>query len=200
MYAEQTAKRIAGVIPVETRHGSCQPGRGRGAGVLYQFRVRRMLKRLLTLAIVIESEFIHGAGADRPSMGNVPLLEALFHSGSEAWQIGTSEFEASKWVLCGVVVEIVIDAQVLLLIQPVVKPGCQLVATNGPDRHGADQRTAVWRCRNKLQKVNRGWIHASERDLIILKDACVKRTSRNASRKTDSSVAPRAVIQKLRIV
>src|ERR1017187_6467205 len=167
MYAELTTKRIAGVISVETRYGSRQPGGRRRAGVLYQFGVRGMLKRQLALAIEIETEFIHSAVADRPGVGDVPLLEALLYSVSEPGEIRARQFEVGKWAVCGVVVEIVVEAQVLLVIQQVVKFSCNLVAADGPDRHGADLRTAVWRRWDKLQKVNRSRVHAGERDLPV---------------------------------
>ena len=58
-----------------------------------------MLKCLLALAIVIETELVHRAVADRPGVGDVPLLEALRHSGSEAGEVGASQLEVGKRVL-----------------------------------------------------------------------------------------------------
>src|SRR5271169_342480 len=190
MYAVLIAQRIARVISVKTRRGAGhagQPGGSRGAGVLHQFGVRRMLKRLLALAIVIETEFIHRAVVDCPGVGNVPLLEALRHNVAEAGEIGASQLEAGKRAFCGVVVEIVIDAQVLLVIQPVVKSECNLVAADGLDRHSADERTAIRRSRDKLEKINRSRVQASEGNDIVL-------STRHVGKNTGSHKLPARIV------
>ena len=81
--------------------------------------------------------------------------------------IGAGEFEVGEWAARAVVVEIVIDAQVLLVIQPVVNFDSELVAAYGLGRNGGDQITAVWRSGNKLQQINRGRVHASEGNLAV---------------------------------
>src|ERR1019366_6277053 len=55
-------------------------------------------------------------------------------------------------------------------IQPVVKSNCSLVTADGPDRYGADQRTAIRRSGNELQKIDRSGVHASQWDLAVRED------------------------------
>src|SRR5208282_1314120 len=170
MYAVETPIRVSGTVTVKTNGRSAgrsagrvgyggQPGRSRGAGVLHQFGVRRMLKCLLALAIVIEAELVHRVVADRPGVSNVPLLEALRHNVSEAGEIGACQFEAGKGVERAIVVEIVIEAQVLLFIQPVVDFNRDLIAAHRLGGDSADKRTAVRRGGNQLQQVNGSRIH-----------------------------------------
>src|ERR1700730_6629229 len=139
-----------------------------------------MLKCLLALAVVIETEFVHRVTADGPGVSNIPLLETLCHNISEARKIGAGEFEVGERVMRAIVVEVVIDAQILLVIQSVVNLGCDLVAAYGRRRHGADQIAAIRRSRNKLEQINRGRIHTSEGNLTTGEDWW-KWVSRNES-------------------
>src|ERR1035437_2696735 len=200
MYAVEASLRISGITAIKTRYRCRQPGWRRGAGVLHQFGIGRMLKCPLAFAIVIEMEFVHRAVAERPGVSDIPLLGALRHDTSEAGEIGPRQFEICERVLRTVVIEIVIDTQVLLIIQPVVNSSGHLVAANSSGGDGADQRTAVWRSGNKLKKINRGGVHAREWNLTLWEQLGVIDASRNASRITDSLVASWTVVEKLWIV
>ena len=103
-------------------------------------------------------------------MSDIPLLEALRHNTSEAREIGASQFEIGERVKRAVVIEIVVDAQVLLIIQPMINSSGELVAAYGFSGDSADQEAAVWWSGNKLKKISRGGVHASEWDLTILGD------------------------------
>ena len=171
-----------------------------------------MLKRLLPLAVVIEAELVHHRVIDRPRVCNVVLLEPLRHDVSEPWEIRTRQFEVCKRIVRAIVVEIVIDAQVLFVVQPVVKFKRHLIAAHRLGRHGADQRTAVRRLRNKLQQVHRRRIHASQRYLTSGKNRrkrvprdgkIVRRTILYCRRRTVNQVvgrlASRTIRQKRRV-
>src|SRR5271154_908351 len=113
-----------------------------------------MLKCPLTLAAVINTEFVHGAVIDCPGVSNIPLLEAFCHDVSKSGEIGASEFKICERKMRPIVVEIEIDAQVLLVVDSVIDPYRELVAAYGLCRHSADQRSVVWRSRNELKQIN----------------------------------------------
>ena len=124
-----------------------------------------MLEGLLALAVVIKTEFVHRAVADRPIVRNVPLLEALRDNTAEAGNIGTGELEVGERLHRPVVVEVVIDTKILLVINLVVELHCQLVAAYGLGRNGSDQIVIARGLRNELEQINRRRIHASEWNL-----------------------------------
>src|SRR5712672_2699264 len=112
-----------------------------------------MLESTLGFTIVVEAEFVDGAVVDGPSVGNVPLLKALFGGGSEAGDVGTRCLKLGKRRDERVVVEIVVEAQILLVIDTMVDLDRELIATVGLHRHGHERISDV-RSRNKLKQVD----------------------------------------------
>ena len=53
-------------------------------------------------------------------MGNIPLLDTLRDNAAKAGDIGSSQFKVRKGLHYALVVEIVINAQILFVIDPVV--------------------------------------------------------------------------------
>ena len=98
-----------------------------------------MLERLLTLAVVIKPELVHGAVTDRPSVSYVPLLKAFCQNAAEAGYVGTRKLEIRKRLVRRIVIEIVVDTQVLFVIEPVVDLDGELVATYSFGGNGTDQ-------------------------------------------------------------
>src|SRR6202044_946561 len=100
-------------------------------------------------------------------------LDTLRDNAAKAGDIGSSQFEVRKGLYYALVVEIVINAQVLFVIDPVIDLDGELGSSRRLGRNSRDQIAAVGRLRNKLQQINCGGIHAGEWDLAVWEDACV---------------------------
>ena len=90
------AEIVRGRAIRETRHGTergRKPGRRRRAGVLHQTGSLGMLKGALRLAVVVEAELIDRVVADRPGVGDVPLLETLTRGRRETRNVGAGSLE-----------------------------------------------------------------------------------------------------------
>src|ERR1700678_270460 len=129
-----------------------------------------MLKRLLPFAVVIETEFIHCAVANSEGVSNVPLLKAFRDNVSEPGEIRAGEFKVGERVQRSVVIEIVIDAQVLFIIDPVVNLDRKLVPAYRLGGNGTDQRTVVRGRRDALKEINCRRVHTGKRDLTVGED------------------------------
>ena len=125
-----------------------------------------MLKCFLALAVVVETKLVHSAVADCPSMGNVPLLNALRNNAAETGDIRASKFEVGKRLQCVSVVKIVIEAQILFVIDSVVYLNRELVAAYRHGGNGRDQIAAVAGIGNKLQQIHCCRVQAGKRDLV----------------------------------
>src|SRR5258708_37029712 len=95
-----------------------------------------MLKGTLRFAIVVEAELIDRAVVDGPGMADIPLLKALSDGGGEAGYVGSGGLELSEGQDHMVIVEIVVDAEGLLVINSVVHLDRELVAALWLYRHG----------------------------------------------------------------
>src|SRR5579862_770230 len=126
-----------------------------------------MEKCQLSFTIQVKTKLIDGIVVDGPGVGNIPLLEALCGCCSEAWEVGTGEFESGEWVVCPGVLEIVIDAQVLLIIQSMVDFGGEIVAAYRLNGYSANQGAPIRRDGNKLENIDRGGIHTRKRNLAV---------------------------------
>jgi len=154
-----------------------EPNWSAGTRILNQTGALRMLEGSLRLTIVIEAEFVDGAVGDGPGMSEVPLLEALGHDAAKPWDIGASQLEKRERLHCAVIIEIVIDAQVLLIGEPVVDFDGELIPSDGFGGNRGDR--AVGACgRNELEQVDCCRIHASKGNLTVGKDRR-KRVSRD---------------------
>src|ERR1700693_4261710 len=106
MNAVRTTEGIGRAVSVEARRGSQCTGR---AGILDQARPLWMLERSLRFAIVVKTKLIHRAVADRPSVGQVPLLETLLDGGGEPWHVCASSLELREWKDHAVVIKIIVS-------------------------------------------------------------------------------------------
>src|SRR5271163_4255327 len=113
-----------------------------------------MLKRSLSLAVVVEAEFIHCVAVDGPVVRDIPLLETLRHNVTEARKIASRVFEQRKWIQRAVVVEVVINAEILFIVQAMIHLHRNLVAANCLGRHCADEILSSGWSRYKLQKID----------------------------------------------
>src|SRR5579862_6725686 len=91
-----------------------QPRRCGRTGILYQTGGLGMLEGTLSLAIVVEAEFIHRTIADGPGVRNIPLLKTLCDLAAKARNIGARQLKVSEGLGSGIVGEVVISAEVLL--------------------------------------------------------------------------------------
>jgi len=191
---------VARNVTIKTRGrpgNVAQPRRSRRAGLLHQFGILRMLKCPLAFAVVIETEFVHRAASECPCVGNVPLLEALRQNAPEAGDIGARKLEVGERLQRTIIIKIVIDAQVLLVVDPVVDFHCELVAADGLGGDRADQITVAGRAGNKLQQINRRGVHASEGNQAGREHTrvCVAIRYRSAANRSVGRLAPRTVCQ-----
>src|SRR5579884_3143788 len=160
-------------VTVKTRYRSGHAGeptwRGR-ARVLDELRILWMLKRALAFAVIGEAKFVDQGIADGPVVRQVPLLIAIAQDTSEAGHVCARELKVGDRLQDVVVVEIIISGKVLRRIDSMIKTEGRLVATS---RLGGNRLDGVSVCcgrGNKLQQINRGGVHASERDLVVRKD------------------------------
>ena len=86
-----------------------------------------MCERPLRFSHIREAKLINRAVADSPGMAEVPLLEALLRTRSESRNIGSSSLKIVERVKCSLIGKIVIRAEVLLVIDPVIDPDGGLI-------------------------------------------------------------------------
>src|ERR1700689_4267309 len=200
MNAVEAAIRVGGTISIETRHWTGharQPGRRRRTGVLHQFSVLRVLERALALAVVVEMKFVDRVVAERPGVGNIPLLKAFSDDTAEARDVGAGQFEERKRLQRAVVVKVVVDAEVLLVSQPVIDLHCEVVAALGLRRNGFDGVAAIARSGHELHQINGRRIQAGKRNLVVRENARVNLAIGNW--RSDRSRASVAIIEDRRI-
>src|SRR5262249_5443154 len=127
------AGRIAHLLVVEAKRHSdrkrSKPGLRRRTGALYSRREDRMLKRSLSFAIVVEPKFIDRGVAERPGVGNVPLLQAFVDNGTETRHARSGCLEYRERRDQMVIFEVVISAEVLRPVNSMIKPDRKLVGT-----------------------------------------------------------------------
>jgi len=80
-----------------------------------------VLESFLPFTIVIEPEFVHGCVVDCPAMSEVVLLKALIDDGTESRHICTRGLKYCKRRNLMVIIEVVVKAEVLLVIEAVVQ-------------------------------------------------------------------------------
>ena len=138
----------AGRIPrgaiAETRNGSSEPRRRWWTRILHKGRALRMLKGSLGFTVVVETELINRTVIDRPGMADIPLLIEFVRGGGKTGYVSPSSLKLGKRGDQLVMVEIVIDAEILLVVNSLIKLYRELVCVIGlhRDRHQgvADRR------------------------------------------------------------
>ena len=80
-----------------------------------------MLERTLGFTVVVEAEFVHRTVVNRPSMADIPLLEALFSSRGKARNVCACGLKLGKRRDQTMVVKIVIDAKVLTVTDSLIE-------------------------------------------------------------------------------
>jgi hypothetical protein len=187
------AQGIVGSAIGKARHRTGYAGEPRGrwwARVLYQRRAHRMLERALRLTVVIEAKLVHGSVAYGPRMADVPLLESLVSDGSETRYVCPGSLELRERRDHMVVVEVVVQTEILLAVEPVIDPECELIAAIGLHRSGLERMSVVGWGWDKLEQVNGGGIQASKRNNVL---AIVRRISKETG-VSSSLVRIRAVV------
>src|SRR5579871_656050 len=158
-----------------------------------------MLKRLLSLAVVVEAELVHRIVGHSPSMRNVPLLKALRDNAAKPRDIGAGQFKKREGLHVTIVVEIVVDTEVLLLRELVINLYRELIASNGLGWNGLNCIATVRRRGHELQYVNRCRIHTSQRYLTIWEQSSVGSPCGYSCRKAYSLITSLAAVEKPRI-
>ena len=107
-------------------------------------------------------------------MADVPLLKAFVSDGAETGHIGAGRLELREWRDQMVIIKIVVEAEVLLVIEAVVKPNRKLVGTLG--LHGRTYKfvAAIGWSWDELQQVNRGRIQATKGNNVIWEEVRIK--------------------------
>ena len=122
-----------------------------------------MLECLLRFAIVVEAELVNGSVANSPGVTDVPLLESLVGDGSETGHIRSGRLKLRKGRDYVVVIEVVVEAEVLFVIDAMIELHGELVATGRLHRNSLNEIEAASGRgeRDKLQQVDGGWVEAS---------------------------------------
>ena len=87
-----------------------------------------MIKILLALPEVIESEFVHLCGVDRPRVAQIPLLNAGLKYRAESRNVRAGTLEIGKRFGPRIVVEIVVGAKLLAGVDSVIEVNRKLIA------------------------------------------------------------------------
>src|SRR6266403_2792809 len=169
MNAESIVGRTIGEAGDGTEYVG-KPGRRLRARALHRRSAHRMLEGLLCFAIVVEAELIHCGVVDRPGSTEVPLLESLVGGRSETGHVRAGSLELRKRRDYVVIIEIVVKAEVLFGIEPVIDLDRKLVAASGLHGYGLNQIGASRGSRNKLKQIHGGGIHAFQRNLVVGKN------------------------------
>src|SRR6266852_3910126 len=119
-----------------------EPGGGGWTRILYCRCENGTLEGSLCLAVVVEAEFVDHCVADRPGMADVPLLKSLVGTRAESRHIRARGLELREWRDQVMIVEIVIKAEVLLVVEAMIKLHGELVAAFGLHRR-SDKYAAV---------------------------------------------------------
>src|SRR4029077_1180748 len=132
-----------------------------------------MLEGFLRFPVVVEAEFVHGSVADGPGVADVPLLEPFAGNRSETRHVGAGGLKLRKGRDYVVIVEIVIKAKVLLVVDPVVKLYCELIATVRLYGYSLNDVGSRPRSGNVLKEFDGSSVQALQRDLVGRKDVGV---------------------------
>ena len=118
------------------RVGETIGGRHGGpANILDELRVLRMVVVKLAFAEVSEARFVDQGGRGRPCLAQVELLVARSVDGSESRHVGARGFKVGKGLLLGIVIEVVIEAQLVVVADMLVEPEGGLNSLFGLVRH-----------------------------------------------------------------
>ena len=87
-----------------------------------------------------------------------------------------------------VIIEIVVEAKVLFVIEPVVDPDRKLVAAVGLHRYSLNEIGACRRSRNKLKQIHGGGIQAFQGNLVGRKNVGVEGSVRDRNKMSSDIV------------
>ena len=134
-----------------------------------------MLECFLRLAIVVEAKLVNGSVVNSPGVTDVPLLESLVGDGSETGHIRPGRLKLRKWRDYVVIIEVVVETEVLFVIDAMIEPHSELVATGRLHGNSLNEIEVAGRRgeRNKLQQVDGGWVEAFQGNFIGGKDVRV---------------------------
>ena len=119
-----------------------------------------MLERSLPFAIVVKAELVNRCVVKRPGMGNIPLLKTFVNNGTEARNARSGGLKYRKRRDQVVIVKIVVNAEVLITIDAVIKPDRKLVAALRLHWGGNESATAGKWSGNIVQQVDSSRIQA----------------------------------------
>src|ERR1700746_303992 len=179
MNAQGICLRAIGETGHPGRKCSEQPGRRGRAGILYAGCKDWLLKRFLSLAVVVESKFVNCGVADGPGMADIPLLIAVVGSGPETWHIRARSLELGEGKDRVVISEIVINAEVLFVVDAMVEPHRELVGARWLHRRSHEFIAIVgwgWRI---LEQVSGRGIEAAQRNTVPREEVRIELPVRN---------------------
>ena len=141
-----------------------------------------MLEGSLRFTIVVEAKLVDRGVVDRPGMAEVLLLESLVGDGSETGYVRAGSLKLRKGRDYVVIIEIIVEAKVLFVIEPVIESHGELVAAVRLHRYGLDNVAPCRRSRNKLKQIYSGGVHTLQGNDVVWKDVGVVGTVSDRNR------------------
>src|SRR5271166_2411518 len=124
-----------------------------------------MLERKLTFTHVGKARFVDQRIADGPGVAGIVLLVSRSNLCAEAWHVRAGSLEIVKRLKLVVVGEIVIEAEILMIVDVMVESKSELIriVETGGNRLVGD---AIWTvgCWHETQHVDCDWIHTLRGD------------------------------------
>src|SRR5579884_1986634 len=133
-----------------------------------------MLERPLAFAHVGEAEFVYRTRAHGPSVTKIPLLEAFGDETAETGHVGACELEVREGLQDAVVIEIVISAEILFVVDAMIEADRKLISARRFDRHRLELIPAAVRQRNVAKQSPRSRIHARNWNLIVGENVAIQ--------------------------
>src|SRR5262245_28680462 len=134
-----------------------------------------MLECFLSFAIVVEAKLVNGIVVNSPGVSDVPLLESFVGDGSKTGHIRSGRLKLRKWRDYVMIVEVVVEAEVLFVIDTMIELDSELVTTGRLHRNRLNEiEVASGRGNgNKLQQVDGCWVEALQGNFVGRKDVRV---------------------------
>src|ERR1700676_4938742 len=77
-------------------------------------KIHGMIRVCLAFTKVCEASLVNRRCANRPRMADVPLLESCGEVRSKSRNVGTRSLKERKWLSIGRIIDVVIDAELLI--------------------------------------------------------------------------------------
>src|ERR1700683_3836225 len=142
--------------------------------------MHRMVIGLLSFAEVIEAEFVHRGGTQRPCVAEIPLLYTGAEERSEPRNVSTGALKTGDWLCAGVVLKIVVGRELLAARNFAIEANRELIVVY---IRGRDSRERPCSQRRDVVVVEREGcgIEALRGNVIVGKETGIRRAHHNRS-------------------